>query len=129
LDEIAVHKSITKRFEKYNKTIPQHVSGALFANEHLGLKIKHSDVVYLFYINSFCEPDIKPSERKNVICLRKEDFPLIATTDKFEIDYNELMEKQFIQPLREFNKIPQVQKAIDDWGKSFNDNYRMNNKG
>ena len=129
LDEIAVHKSITKRFEKYNKTIPQHVSGALFANEHLGLKIKHSDVVYLFYINSFCEPEIKPGDRKNVVCLRKEDFPLIATTDKFQIDYNELMEKQFIQPLREFNKIPQVQKAIDDWGKLFNDNYRINNKG
>ena len=129
LDEIAVHKSITKRFEKYNKTIPQHVSGALFANEHLGVKIKHSDVVYLFYINSFCEPEIKPGDRKNVVCLRKEDFPLIATTDKFQIDYNELMEKQFIQPLREFNKIPQVQKAIDDWGKLFNDNYRINNKG
>lgn len=129
LDEIAVHKSITKRFQKYNKTMPQHVSGALFANEHLGLKIKHSDVVYLFYINSFCEPQIKPSERRNVICLRKEDFPVIGTTDKFEIDYNELMEKQFIQPLREFNKIPQVQQAIEDWGKSFNDNYRMNNKG
>jgi len=39
------------------------------------------------------------------------------------------MEKQFIQPLREFNKIPQVQQAIDDWGRLFNNNYRTNNKG
>lgn len=129
LEEIAVHKSITKRFEKYNKTMPQHVAGALYANEHLGLKIQHSDVVYLFYINSFCEPETKLSERKNVICLRKQDFPLIKTTNKFEIDYNELMEKQFIQPLREFNKISQVQQAIEDWGKLNNGNYRMNNKG
>jgi len=39
------------------------------------------------------------------------------------------MEKQFIQPLREFNKISQVQQAIEDWGKLNNGNYRMNNKG
>ena len=50
--------------------MPQHVSGALFANKYLDLKIRHSDVVFLFYINSFCEPHIKPQDRKNVICLR-----------------------------------------------------------
>ncbi len=129
LQEIAVHKSITKRFEKYNKTMPQHVAGALFANQHLGLKIRHSDVVYLFYINNFCEPDVKPSERKNVICLRKEDFPLIKTTDKFQIDYYQLFEKQILLPLRQFDKIPEVKQAIEEWSKLCKDNYKINNKG
>lgn len=124
-DQIAVHKSFSKRFESYNKTMPQHVSGALFANEHLNLSIRHSDVVFLFYINSFCEPDIKPKDRKNVVCLRREDFPIIKETDKFEIDYMELMEKQFIQPLREFDKIPVVAKAIEDWAIKYSDNYRL----
>ena len=129
LEDIAVHKSIMKRFQNYNKTMPQHIAGVLFANEYLGLKISHSDVVYLFYINNFCEPNVKPSERKNVVCLRKEDFPLIKTTDKFQIDYPQFFEKQFIQPLREFNKIPQVQKAIEEWSKLNKENYRTNNKG
>lgn len=124
-DEIAVHKSFSKRFDAYNKTRPSHVSGALFANEHLDMQIKHSDVVYLFYINSFCEPDIKLKDRRNVICLRKEDFEVIKTTDKFEIDYVELMEKQFIQPLREFDKIDLVAKALDDWAIKMKDNYRL----
>jgi DNA polymerase elongation subunit (family B) len=128
-DQIGVHKHYSKRFEAYNKTMPQHVSGALFANEHLNLKIKHSDVVFLFYINSFCEPEIKPADRRGVICLRKEDFNIIKTTDKFEIDYNELMEKQFIQPLREFDKILQVQQVINEWCNKLTENYRIKRSG
>ena len=100
LEDIAVHKSISKKFEHYKKTMPQHVKGALFANTILDLQIRNSDTVYLFYINSFVEPDVKVSDRQNVICLRKTDFPLIKDNPKFEIDYYELMEKQIIQPLR-----------------------------
>jgi hypothetical protein len=86
-DEIAVHKAIRKQFTSYVKTLPQHVAGALFANEILDLKLRNSDVVYLFYINNFVQPDRKINDRNNVICLRKEDFHHIESTDKFKIDY------------------------------------------
>lgn len=122
---IAVHKTFTKKFSQYNKMIPQHVAGALYANQHLNLKIKHSDVVFLFYINSFCEPDIKVKDRKNVICLREQDFGVIKESGKFEIDYVQLMEKQIIQPLREFDKIPIVEQTINEWCKLMEDNYRF----
>ncbi len=125
-EDIAVHKSFSKKFQAYNKTMPQHVSGALFANNYLDLKIRHSDVVFLFYINSFCEPQIKPQDRKNVICLRSQDFDVIKTSDKFEIDYVQLMQKQIIQPLREFDKISVVKKAINDWCSKLPENYRSN---
>lgn len=128
-EQIAVHKAVRKKFSSYVKTMPQHVAGAMFANEILGLQLKNSDVVYLFYINNYCQPERKPQDRNNVICLRKEDFSVINTTDKFSIDYSELMEKQFIQPMREFNYIPEVSIAISEWCARFNDNYRTKKDG
>ena len=128
-EDIAVHKSFSKKFQYYNKTMPQHVAGALFANKYLDLKIRHSDVVFLFYINSFCEPHIKPGDRKNVICLRSQDFGVIGTTDKFEIDTIQLFEKQIVQPLREFDKIPVVKKAIEQWCSGHPENYRLSKNG
>lgn len=128
-EKIAVHKHISKRFEDYKKTIPQHVKGALFANEHFDLQIRNSDSVFLFYINNFAQPDVKPSARVSVICLRKEDFHIINDNDKFEIDYMELMEKQFIQPLREFDKIELVGHIINEWCESHPDNYRTRRDG
>lgn len=124
-ENFAVHKGFSKAFEEYNKTMPQHVAGALFANKHFDLQIKHSDTVFLFYINTFCEPDIPHNKRKNVICLREEDFGIIEDTDKFEIDYYELMEKQIIQPMREFYHIKKVADIIEAWGKNHPDNYRF----
>lgn len=128
-DEIAVHKAIRKQFTSYVKTIPQHVAGALFANEILDLKLRNSDVVYLFYINNFVQPDRKINDRNNVICLRKEDFHHIESTDKFKIDYQELMQKQIIQPMRQFNYVPQVKLAIHQWCKEYSDNYRLKKDG
>lgn len=128
-EEIAVHKSIRRKFSSYTKTMPQHVAGAMFANQILDLQLKNSDVVYLFYINNFCQPQRKSKDRNNVICLRKEDFQIIRTTDKFEIDYNQLMEKQIIQPMREFDYIPQVKISIDEWCTQFEENYRTKKDG
>jgi len=54
-DKIGIHKAFNKRFDQYNKNVPQHLSAVQFANEKLGLKIQHNDSVYLFYIKSLCE--------------------------------------------------------------------------
>jgi hypothetical protein len=35
------------------------------------------------------------------------------------------MEKQIIQPLREFDKIPIVEQTINEWCKLMEDNYRF----
>jgi hypothetical protein len=51
---------------------------------------------------------LKPKDRHDAICLRPEDFSIIDNNDKFEIDYDKFFEKQIIQPLREFDKIPKV---------------------
>ncbi len=129
--DIAVHKFISKPFHMYKKQIPQHVAGAMFANEIFNLKIRNSDIVYLFYIINKVEMHKKPSERQRGICLRVEDFHLIKDhPEKMEIDYIELMEKQIIQPMREFSFIPEVVVVINEWCKMYEGNgYRVNKKG
>lgn len=127
--DIAVHRSFSKKFKDYNKTIPQHVRGALYANQYLGLSITHSDVVFLFYINSLCEFDKPLKDRGGVVCLRSQDFNLIKNSDKFQIDYIQLMQKQIIQPLRQFDKIKVVQDVINQWCLLNESNYRVNRNG
>ena len=128
-DKIGIHKAFNKRFDQYNKNVPQHLSAVQFANEKLGLKIQHSDSVYLFYIKSLCEQNLKPKDRHDAICLRPEDFSIIDNNDKFEIDYDKFFEKQIIQPLREFDKIPKVKQVLQQYYKNKNDRYKISKAG
>jgi len=126
--EIAVHKFISKPFSWYDKLVPQHVTGAMFANDIFDLNILHSDVVFLFYVINKCELDKKPNQRRTSLCLREEDFHILKESDKVEIDYLELFEKQILQPLREFGLIIDVTIAINAWCKNHSDTYKLNRK-
>ena len=128
-EDIGIHKAIKKDLDEYNKTVPQHVVATKFANEYFDLKISNTDPVYLFYIISLCENQKKPKSRHISICLKKDQFNLIKQTDKFILDYNELMQKQVIQPLRQFDKIELVKNIIDQWAQKHQICYRKKKDG
>jgi len=115
-ENIGIYKSFTKQFDDYVKTKPQHLKGALFANEKLGLNISHMDNPLLFYIKSKCQDELKEKDRDKAICLNKEDLHLIdSRKDIFELDYNTFIDKQVIKQVSEFCLIPSVEWIINQY--------------
>ena len=103
------------------KNRPQHLTASLWANNILGTKITHTDNPLLFYIKSHCEDDIKPNQRNKAICILEEELDLIdKNKDKFSIDYDTFFKKQVTEQLEEFQIIPQVKKALDEYKISIN---------
>ena len=114
LKSIGIVKAFSKRFDSYEKTQPQHLKGARWANDILGTNITHTDNPYLFYVISNCEEDIKPRLRNKAICILEEDLDKVKShPELFELDYDTYFQKQVITPLLEFNLIPTVKSAID----------------
>ena len=113
---IGISKSFTKRFNEYQKTMPQHVKASVWANNRLETAIKNTDNPYLFYIKSNCEEELKPRDRQTAICLNEEDLELIGKRkDIFEIDYNIFFKKQVLDQLKEFNKIESVKNILEEY--------------
>ncbi len=116
LKSIGVTKKFSRPFHKYEKTKPQHLRAALWANEKLGTEISYKDNPFLFYIVSHCEDEMKPRERRNAICLLESDLDLATTNPEiFSIDYEEYFKKQVLVPLQEFDLIPTVKEAIKQY--------------
>ena len=108
-ETIGISKAFGKPFKDYEKTMPQHVKAAKWANEKLGTKITHQDNPYLFYIKSNCEDDLKNKERQKAICLNSEDLKYIDDRkDVFEIDYDVYFKKQVLEQLDEFKLIDKI---------------------
>jgi len=119
LKSIGITKKFSRPFHKYEKTQPQHLKAALWANEILETKVTHKDNPYLFYVTSTCQDEMKPKERNNAICVLEADLPkLSANPDLFVIDYDEYFHKQVIQQLEEFKLIPTVKEALDEYKES-----------
>jgi DNA polymerase elongation subunit (family B) len=115
-EQLAITKKFSKRFELYQKTQPQHVKGARFANEILGTSIDHRDMPYLFYIVSHCEGDKKKADRNKAICLLDEHLHFIdERKDLFELDYDTYFQKQVVDQLMEFEHIPYLSKIIKEY--------------
>ena len=115
-EQLAITKKFSKRFELYQKTQPQHLKGARFANEILGTSIDHRDMPYLFYIVSHCEDDKKKADRNKAICLLDEHLHFIdERKDLFELDYDTYFQKQVIDQLMEFEHIPYIAKIIGEY--------------
>ena len=114
--KLGISKSFGKTFNDYKKTIPQHLSGAKWANEILGTNIDHNDNPLLFYIISKCEEELKPKKRHSAICINDENLNLIdLNKDKFTIDYETIFNKQILEQLKEFDLIPNVKKIINEY--------------
>lgn len=48
--DIVVYKSISKNFEDYVKTMPQHIKAAKYSNKHLGTKFSRGDSVGMIFV-------------------------------------------------------------------------------
>ena len=118
-ETIGISKAFGKPFKDYEKTMPQHVKAAKWANEKLGTNITHQDNPYLFYIKSNCEEDLKVKERQKAICLNSEDLKYIdQRKDVFEIDYDVYFKKQVLEQLDEFKFIGKAFNRIKGMGKN-----------
>ena len=116
LKSIGVVKAFSRRFDKYEKTQPQHLKASKWANEILGTKISHIHNPYMFYVVSKCEEDIKPRERNKAICVLEEDLPMVkAHPELFEIDYNTYFSKQVLEQISEFDSIESVKNVIEEY--------------
>ena len=114
--ELGIAKAFGKPFEKYVKTMPQHVKAAKWANAKLGTEITNKDNPYLFYIKSNCEDDLKKKDKQRAICLNEEDLGFIETKkDIFEIDYDVYFDKQVVQQLEGFDLIPEVAAILENY--------------
>ena len=112
---LGINKKFNGPFDGY-RVIPQHVRGAVWANEKLGTRIGHMDTPLLFYIISKCEDDLKMKERRDAICLNEEDLNLIDTRkDVFEMDYDRFFQKQVLDQVEEFALIPSVKAALEQY--------------
>jgi DNA polymerase elongation subunit (family B) len=111
--EIGITKSFTKQFFKYQKTKPQHLKAAVWANDILGTKIDHMDKPLLFYITSKCQDDMKPRDRNTAICVNEEQLDLIDSSgDKFVMDYDTFFQKQILEQIEEFDEIDYVKDVV-----------------
>ena len=118
---LGITKNFTRRFSSYVKNKPQHLKASIWANNILGTKITHANNPLLFYVTSNCEDDVKPNQRNKAICILEEELELIdKNKDKFSIDYDTFFKKQVIEQLEEFQIIPQVKKALDEYKISIN---------
>ena len=118
---LGITKNFTRRFSSYVKNKPQHLKASIWANNILGTKITHANNPLLFYVTSNCEDDVKPNQRNKAICILEEELELIdKNKDKFSIDYDTFFKKQVIEQLEEFQIIPQVKKALDEYEISIN---------
>jgi hypothetical protein len=118
---LGITKNFSRRFSSYVKNKPQHLKASIWANNILGTKITHANNPLLFYVKSNCEDDIKPNQRNKAICILEEELDLIdKNKDKFSIDYDTFFKKQVIEQLEEFQIIPQVKKALDEYEISIN---------
>lgn len=118
LVDLGIPKKFGKRFEMYEKNQPQHLKAAKFANEHLGTKITHMDIPYLFYMISHVEDDLPKGKRSKAICLLEEDLNLVEKRkDVFEIDYETFYAKQVIDQLKEFEYIDSLKKILEQYKK------------
>ncbi len=118
---LGITKNFSRRFSSYVKNKPQHLKASIWANNILGTKITHINNPLLFYVKSNCEDDIKPNQRNKAICILEEELDLInKNKDKFSIDYDTFFKKQVIEQLEEFDLIPQVKKALDEYEISIN---------
>ena len=114
--ELGIAKAFGKPFDKYIKTMPQHVKAAKWANEKLGTEITSRDNPYLFYIKSKCEDDLKKKDKQRAICLNEEDLKYIGNRDDiFEIDYDVYFDKQVVQQLEGFALIPEVEAILETY--------------
>lgn len=62
LDEIAIRKTLNKRFDSY-KAIPDYLRGTFYANTYLGENIKPGDTVKMLYVKR-----VPGKPRTDVIC-------------------------------------------------------------
>jgi len=114
-EKLGISKAFGKPFKEYNKTMPQHVKAARWANDKLGTEITHQDNPYLFYIKSNCEDSLKVKERQKAICLNSEDLKYIdARKDVFEIDYDVYFKKQVLEQLDEFKHIDKIKILLEN---------------
>lgn len=121
LEQIGITKAFSKRFSEYTKNLPQHLKGARFANEHLEAGVTHMDNPLMFYIISKCEDDKKPKDRTQVICVKDEQLPDLANhPNLFELDWDTFFHKQCVEQLDEFNHIPSVKAAIEEYKETIN---------
>ena len=127
LTEIGIAKAFSKPFESYTKTIPYHVKGALLANRFLGTNITHFDNPYLFYIKNNLEVDKRPGDRSQVICLNSEDISKLEKRQGMvDIDWIKYFNKQVLEQLDEFSKIPEVDKIIRSYRLDNDEGFQMN---
>jgi len=116
LKNIGITKAFGKRFDAYDKTQPQHLVAAKWANEILGCNINHTHNPYLFYVISKCEDHLPKGKRNKAICLLEEDLEKAKTNpDLFEIDYDIYFRKQVLDQLEEFDLIPSVKNVIAEY--------------
>lgn len=114
-DQIGIPKKFGKNFSEYIKTKPQALTASLWANEMLGTNIGHTDIPYLFYIESTCQDDLAKGKRQKAICLVEEDLKLIdERKDIFVLDYKTFFQKQVLDQLKEFDKIELVANVLEE---------------
>lgn len=108
LVEIGISKGFGKNFEDYDKTIPQHVKAAVFANSFDGININSTDKPYMFFVKSY---ELSPTKKdpdnigwvSKEICLMEEHFDIFQTnSDTLKLDYIEFFNRQVISPVNEF---------------------------
>jgi DNA polymerase II len=118
--KLGIPKSFGKQFKEYIKTTPQHIKASLWANELFdSVHITSSDVPYMFYVKSNCEPDLKKNKRHNAICIPDDQFNLVkSNSELFEIDYDVFMKKQILEQMKEFSHIATVKKALEEYAKA-----------
>ena len=119
--QLGITKAFGRPFYTYKKNKPQHLKAAMWANDILGTNVTHNDNPLLFYVESFCEDDLKPKERHDAICINEEDLSLIdSNSDKFKVNYDVFFKKQVLDQIDEFKWIPTVKSVLDEYDKRTN---------
>ena len=111
LEKIGIVKSFNKNFNNY-KVLPQHVRAALFAKEKYNIHINNFDKPFMFYVK------IKNTMKKykyynGVIALNQKDLHLLREDPDIEINYDQFIEKQIIEPFKEFKYVKELDSILN----------------
>ena len=118
--KLGIPRTFSKPFSEYMKTTPQHIKASMWANDLFDdIHITYTDIPYMFYVKSNCEPDLKKNKRHTAICIPDDKFnKLSSNPDLFEIDYDMFMKKQILEQMKEFSHIDTVKEALKNYAKA-----------